>query len=113
MIQATVVTKEIDPQGPGLVEEIFAWFEARHDRVARIVCGGAKHLKVLQHHDCFEATLPDDHPHEEAGGVSKGVIFGARVYRSKQLEPNVIQAEGQALTDTSAPVNTCIFVERR
>jgi hypothetical protein len=111
---AQVATKAIDPKGPGIVEEIFSWFEARGDKVARIFCGGAKHLKILQRHDCFEACLPDELPRDEDGSIPKGELFGARVFRSKQLEPNVIQAEGTAIEPgRGTPRNVCAFVERR
>lgn len=111
---ASIATQPLDPKGPGLVEEIWSWFEARGDRVARIFCGGAKHLKVLQHHDCFEPCLPDELPRDEDGSIPKGEIFGARVFRSKQLEPNAIQAEGEATEPgRGLPRNVCLFVERR
>jgi hypothetical protein len=109
-----IVPRELDPRGPGAVEEIFGYFESRSDRVARIICGGAKHLKVFQRHDCFEACLPDELPRDEEGSIPKGMMFGARVYRSKQLEPNVILVEGQNMEPVSGrPLNVVQFVERR
>jgi len=109
-----IVMRELDPRGPGIVEEVFGWFEGHADRVARIICGGAKHLKVFQKHDCFEACLPDELPRDEDGSIPKGRIFGARVYRSKQLEPNVILVEGQNMEPGSGrSLNLVQFSERR
>src|SRR3954463_604920 len=109
-----VATKALDPKGPGVVEEILGYFEARHDRVARIICGGAKHLKAFQRHDCFEACLPDELPRDEGGSIPKGMLFGARVYRSKSLEPNVIRVEGLAVDpERPMPLNVCEFTEKR
>ena len=111
---AQLGTRELDPRGPGPVEDIFGYFESRADKVARIICGGAKHLKFFQRHDCFEACLPDELPRDEEGSVPKGKIFGARVYRSKHLEPNVIIVEGQNMEPGSGrPLNRIQFVERR
>ncbi|HZU96014.1 MAG TPA: hypothetical protein VFF73_04840 [Planctomycetota bacterium] len=108
-----LATKELDPRGAGLVEEIFGWFEERGDRVARIIFGGAKHLKVFQHHDCFEPCLPDELPRDDEGSIPKGRIFGARVYRSKQLEPNIIIVEGERLEPGGRALNVVQFVEKR
>ncbi len=111
-----VVQQELAPRGAGtgIIDEIFGWFEARSDRVARITCGGAKHLKAFQKHDCFEPCLPDELPRDEEGCIPKGMIFGARVYRSKQLEPNVILVEGLNMEPGSGrPLNVVQFVERR
>ncbi len=109
-----IVVRELDPRGAGLVEEIFGYYELRNDRVGRVICGGAKHLKVFQKHDCFEPCLPDELPRDSEGSIPKGVLFGARVFRSKQLEPNVILVEGVSMEPGSGrPLNIVQFVERR
>lgn len=111
-----VVQQELAPRSAGssIIDEIFGWFEARSDRVARITCGGAKHLKAFQKHDCFEPCLPDELPRDEEGCIPKGMIFGARVYRSKQLEPNVILVEGLNMEPGSGrALNVVQFAERR